>query len=692
MVMKRGATLQEQEDGVIYARYSSHSQKDASIEQQIKECLAYAKSQGIRIVATYSDRAITGKTDRRADFQRMMRDAEKGKFRYVIAWKSNRMGRNMLQAMMNEAKLNDLGIRVLYTEEDFDDTAAGRFALRSMMNVNQFYSENMAEDIKRGLYDNASKCKIANGGLPLGYKKGEDMRYALDPPKDEIVREIFGRVACGEPFVDIAADLNARGIKTSRGGQWGKNSFHALLTNERYTGVYIYGDIRIEGGVPQIVDKGLFLRVQEVLKTKKNPQGRHRTNGEYLLTGKLFCGHCKSPMVGISGTGKSGKLHYYYICQKKRMEKSCDKATVRRDTIEREVARAIRDYIMRDDVLEWIADSAMKFAKEYREQTCVGTLEAQLADNKRATKNLLTAIEQGIITPTTKERLLELEREQAVLVSRLAEEQASLLDYSRDDIISAMSLYRNGDVENKGYQTKLFDAFLVAVYLYDDHFKLEFNITGKKNFVDVPLDASLVDSIENNTPAGCSYKVSFGPEVIRLLGAGGVLNDGVGHGGYKVRICFQSRKAVPTVRVRHIEEIDRLDIEAMLPKIRRKVFKEFAFGVGHDNGFMVSAAASLRAAHEEGNDKASGLIGAGCADAEDVIVFPRLHAVRHVGGVFFRIIRPRLNASKEHSGNFFGAAQLQMLSKLLFCRKSGGAVSAVRQDIKAAGVPGKFVA
>lgn len=75
----------------------------------------------------------------------------------------------------------------------------------------------------------------------------------------------------------------------------------------------------------------------------------------------------------------------------------------------------------------------------------------------------------------------------------------------------------------------------------------------------------------------CHQEVQFrtAPEVIRLLGAGGILNDGVGHGGYKVRICFQSRKAVPTVRVRHIEEIDRLDIEAMLPKIRRKVFKEF---------------------------------------------------------------------------------------------------------------------
>ena len=508
---QQGDATSIQSDGVIYARYSSHAQKDASIEQQIRECSAYAKAQGIHIIATYEDRAITGKTDRRADFQRMMYDAEKGKFRYVIAWKSNRMGRNMLQAMMNEAKLNDLGIRVLYAEEDFDDTAAGRFALRSMMNVNQFYSENMAEDIKRGLYDNAAKCKIANGGLPLGYKKGDDLRYALDPPNDEIVREIFSRTACGDSFADIAADLNARGIKTSRGKTWGKNSFHALLTNERYTGVYIYGDIRIEGGVPQIVDKGLFFRVQEVLKTKKNPQGRHRINGDYLLTGKLFCGHCKSPMAGISGTGKNGKLHHYYICQKRRMEKSCDKANIRRDKIEHEVAVAIRNYIMRDDVLEWIADSAMTFAKEYRNQTCIGSLETQLAENKQATKNLLTAIEHGIITSTTKDRLLELEREQAILVSRLDEEQASLLHYSRDDIISAMSLYKNGNIEDKAFQAKLFDTFLIAVYLYDDHLKIEFSVTGKKTFVNLPLDTSVIDNIESFAAEECSFSLSLGP-------------------------------------------------------------------------------------------------------------------------------------------------------------------------------------
>lgn len=74
--------------------------------------------------------------------------------------------------MQNEQKLQELGIVVMYTEEDFEDIAAGRFALRSMMNVNQFYSENMAEDIHRGLMDNAKNCKV-NGALPYEYRKGE---------------------------------------------------------------------------------------------------------------------------------------------------------------------------------------------------------------------------------------------------------------------------------------------------------------------------------------------------------------------------------------------------------------------------------------------------------------------------------------------------------------------------------------
>lgn len=154
-------------------RYSSHRQKDVSIEQQVAACQAHAADLGIALVESYEDRAISGKTDNRPAFRRMMRDAEAGLFAYVIAWKSNRIGRNMMEAMVNEARLSELGVKVLCVEEDFDDSAAGRFALRSMMNVNQFYIENMAEDIRRGMRDNAKNCKV-NGPLPYGYRKGAD--------------------------------------------------------------------------------------------------------------------------------------------------------------------------------------------------------------------------------------------------------------------------------------------------------------------------------------------------------------------------------------------------------------------------------------------------------------------------------------------------------------------------------------
>jgi DNA invertase Pin-like site-specific DNA recombinase len=481
--------------GVIYGRYSSHAQKDASIEQQVEECTKYAAEKGIEITHVYADRAVSGKTDIRADFQRMMKDAEKGKFNCVIAWKSNRIGRNMLQALLNEAKLTALGIRVLYTEEDFDDSAAGRFALRSMMNVNQFYSENMAEDVKRGLYDNAANCKITNGHLPFGYKKGENLSYALDKPKDDIVREIFDRVARGTPFVDIANDLNARGIKTSRGGLWGKHSFHVLITNERYTGVYIYGHVRIEGGIPQIIDKELFCQVQEVLKTKKNPQGRHRVNGDYRLTGKLFCGKCDSFMTGVSGTGKSGKLHHYYACHKQRTEKTCDKTAVRRNWIETEVANAVKTHILQDEIIQQLAAVTAEYSRMHNHPPNIVLLEQELTENKKAIKNLLTAIEQGIITSTTKHRLLKLEEEQSLIIGKLAIEKADLIaEVTEEQVTTWLESFRNGDITDDKYQTKLFDAFLVSVHVYDDHLIIAFAFSGNKNKLKTPINKAIVNS------------------------------------------------------------------------------------------------------------------------------------------------------------------------------------------------------
>ena len=179
----------------------------------------------------------------------------------------------MLNALQYEARLDLLGIKTLYAKEEFGNTAAGRFALRTMMNVNQFYSENMAEDIKRGLYDNAANCMVANGHLPYGYKADETLHYAIDEPKAAVIREIFTRVSCGEAFVDIMASLNARGIKTSYGRPWGRSSFQKILSNERYRGIYIYGDVRKEGGIPRIISDELYFKVQEVIPRRRIRKG-----------------------------------------------------------------------------------------------------------------------------------------------------------------------------------------------------------------------------------------------------------------------------------------------------------------------------------------------------------------------------------------------------------------------------------
>ena len=269
---------------VVYARYSSHAQNDASIEQQVAECREYAAAHDLKISDIYADRAISGRSDRRPEFQKMIRHAEAGRFQIVLTYKSNRIARNMLDALRYEERLEKDGVKVIYCKENFGDNAAGRLALRMMMSLNEFYSENMAEDIRRGLIDGAKQGKVM-GCIPLGYKKGEDGCFAIDEPKAEIVREIFRRVSENETLASIADDLNARGIQTAYKKPWGKNSFSTLLSNERYIGVYIFAEVRIEGGMPAIIDRAIFEDVQEKVRRRKEVAVRRRDYAEYLLTG-----------------------------------------------------------------------------------------------------------------------------------------------------------------------------------------------------------------------------------------------------------------------------------------------------------------------------------------------------------------------------------------------------------------------
>lgn len=506
MGMAKKTQNPETQFAVIYARYSSHAQKDVSIEQQVSDCEAYARMNNLQVVKIYADRHLTGTNDKRPEFQRMLRDSEKGHWQYVITWKVDRFARNRYDSATYKYRLKKHGVKVLYAKEAIPDGPEGILLESVLEGSAEYYSANLSQNVRRGMRFNAMDCKVNSGAIPYGYRKGEDGRFAINEAEAEVVREIFRKVATGVPFVDISNDLNGRGIKTRRGGLWNRSSFHTMLKNESYIGVYHYDDVRVEGGMPAIVESTQFWEVERRLKTKKNPQGRHRENSEYLLTGKLYCGECGTHMVGIAGTGRHGTMHYYYSCQRHRLEKDCKKKNVRRDWLEQMVVESTLRYVLRPDVIQWIADAVMAYQEREGASAQLGALQAQQAENEKSTENLMKAIEMGIITANTKRRLLELEHEAVELKRSIELEIASHTHLEREQIIYWMERFRDGNIKSQEFRRKVIDSFVAAVYLWDDRIRIAFNYSGENN----EISRELVTDAETVAGDGESYTVGCG--------------------------------------------------------------------------------------------------------------------------------------------------------------------------------------
>ena len=491
---------------VIYARYSSHSQRDVSIEQQVKACRRFAELQDIEVVDVYDDRALTGTNDQRPAFQKMVKDAERADWEYVIVYTLDRFARNRYDSAVYKRKLRDYGVKVLSAMENISDDPTGVLLESLLEGLAEYYSQELSRKIKRGKYDNAAKC-LCNGQIPYGYKRGDDGRFAIDEEEAEVVREIYERIRNGSRICDLIQDLNDRCLLTKRGQPWTRSSFSKLLSNERYLGIYAYGDIRIPGGMPQIIGQDLFDSVQMVLHTKKNPrkdtvlknkadipQRRRQGNGIYYLTGKLFCGHCQSPMVGVSGRSRRGPLYFYYTCKGKRQEHSCQKRNVNRDYIEKFIAVALKENMLNDKAIRILADAAVKYQAKNSHTLEIETTENRLADVQKSINNIMAAIEAGIFSATTQARLLELEEEQKLLTTRLnvihAEQEEPM---SREEIMAILKMFQSGDIEDESFREALIDTFLVAAYVYDDEVKIVFNLGGKQETAELPFD---IDDVE----------------------------------------------------------------------------------------------------------------------------------------------------------------------------------------------------
>lgn len=502
---------------VIYARYSSHSQRDASIEQQVNACKRFAKHQDIEIIDIYEDRAATGTNDRRPGFQKMVKDAERGSWEYVIVYTLDRFARDRYASAVYKRQLKDCGVKVLSAMENISDDPTGVLMESLLEGLAEYYSKELSRKIVRGMEDNASKC-LCNGQIPFGYRRGEDGRFAIDEKEAPIVQEIFRRIRDGCRLADLIYDINARGILNKRGNKWTYSTFNAILCNERYTGVYIYKDIRIPGGMPKIIEPALFDAVQLTMHTKKNPrkktalsqeerasipQRRRHENSIYYLTGKLYCGHCHSPMIGLSGRSKGGPMYYYYACKGKRKDHNCHKKNVNREYIEKFIASALKETMLNDRAIRILADSAVAYQSQKAVNTELAALQQRLQEIKKAISNILAAIEAGIFSVATQARLAELENEQRTVTTQLSYIQEEAEDIlTREEIIATLQLFQNGDICDVEFREALIDTFLVAAYVYDNELKIVFNLGGKTESAAIPFDIEDV-AFSDPSPENC---------------------------------------------------------------------------------------------------------------------------------------------------------------------------------------------
>lgn len=440
---------------------------------------------GFTIVNEYIDRALSGKTDNRPSFQRLIKDSEKQLFEAVIMYTLDRFARNRYDSAIYKAKLKKNGVRVFYAKQPMPDTPEGIILESVLEGYAEYYSENLSRGIKRGIRENALNC-IATGGanMLLGYTVGEDRKYAVDPVGAKIVQEIFQLYADGKSATQIINYCNEKGYKTARGKAFNKNSLKTILRNEKYIGTYKLMDIVVPGGMPAIIDKTLFDKVQAMLKHTATARARTKAHEDYLLTAKLFCGYDGCPMVGESGTSKTGKVHYYYKCTKAKREHACRKKSEKKDWIEEVAVRFTVEKVLTDENIKLIAKKAMELIeKESADTTYLEGLRSELKDIQKKIKNLVSAIEQGIISPTTKERLDELEQEKSEIESCIAREEMKKPLLNEERIRYWLTSFKSGDIHDKGYQRRVIDTLVNSLYVYDEddggkRIVFTFNISG----------------------------------------------------------------------------------------------------------------------------------------------------------------------------------------------------------------------
>ena len=387
----------------LYARVSSERQDvDLSVAAQLRALRAYAEKNGYLVVREYVDEAESGKVADRPQFQKMLDEAAKPEapFKEILVWKFSRFTRKREHAVAFKSMLRRRGIRVVSITEQAEDNATGRLLEAIIESVDEFYSENLAQEVVRGMREAASRGFWMTTYAPYGFKRvhvqdGPKKRpkLELDPPDDGVVRRIFDMALQGRSTLDIAKTLNSEGIPTSNGKKWLKTTIHFILTNEAYAGTVVWGanakdgqpPVRVEDAHPAIVSRREFRRIAGMMQSrapkKVNPR---RISSPYLLSGLAKCETCGKAMTAAEA--KSGK-YTYYICHSllKRGKGTCKTPRLNAKKFEKIIVDELRANILTEsnirDLVKIVDEEMDGVANEQRQM--LESIDGELEEVKK---------------------------------------------------------------------------------------------------------------------------------------------------------------------------------------------------------------------------------------------------------------------------------------------------------------------
>lgn len=472
------------QNAVVYARFSSYGQQEQSIEGQVRDAQSYAERMGYNIINVYADRAISGTTDQRPAFQKMVADSAKGQFEIVLVWKLDRFARNRYDSATYKAKLKKNGVHVESVMEPMADGPEAVILESLLEGMAEYYSANLSENVKRGQRESILKGNWTGGQVPYGYRV-QDKKLIVREDAAAIVREIFQRYADGEQQTEICKDLNNRGLRTYAGAKFTKSCLETVLKNRKYVGHFQYGENSFDDESIRILPDDLFEKVQARLILNKKAPGAANATVDYLLRGKVFCGHCGTHMTSDCGRARNGEKKYYYSCQKRKKDRACDKKLERKEFLEWYVTEQTQLYVLEPARIDAIADAVQKaYDAEFNDDE-IRTMESDLDKLEREANGLVDLIVEATgnkaLQKRYQDRLELLDLRKADLQNELSKMKvACSIRLTHDQIVVWLKSVCHGDPTDVDFQRKIIETFINAVYVSDDKIVIIYNVKGGK--------------------------------------------------------------------------------------------------------------------------------------------------------------------------------------------------------------------